>query len=393
MPVGPDAEAVRAIELRDPDGRAVIALDRDAPSRPRVDGRLQGLVLTVKDVFRTVHLPTTFGTMVVDPWELGPEASAVTVLRRAGAIVIGKTNCGELCIGDYVVAGVPRNPAAPGHSVSGSSGGCAAAVGAGLVDASICSDTGGSARIPAAFCGVLGLKVTTGAVPLDGVLPLAPTLDALGIVARSVGAMGRVASELLGRSLSCDRAPRVGVVDPRAAADPGLVHALEVIGGRIATKVVAPPSLDGWRDLHRSVIGTEARALHGHLVHDRRLGRETRDFLRAEPPPRPARGVRDRLLAAVDDAFVGIDVLVTPAVDGAPPRHPPARDSAGFWGQLDWLAPLNHSGHPALVVPVGGPRGPIAVQLVARHGDEALLLAVASMLDDPEIRGALWSGR
>lgn len=392
--VGAIASAVARIERRNPTLRAFLAVDHRAAALPLDPGPLHGLPLGVKDAIRAATLPTTYGTAVPLADAAGPEAVVVTRLRAAGAVVVGKTNCGELCMGNYVLAGAPENPRAPGRSVSGSSGGCAAAVAAGLVPASVCTDTGGSARIPAAFCGVLGLKFTTGSVPLDGALPLAPSLDAAGLVAGTLDTLRRVAEVILGRPLGHRPPPRIAVVRPDVAREPQVARALTRLADHLDGDVVEPPERGPWQQLHRAVLGREARALHGHLLDDARLGPEMRAFLAASPPPRPAGGPRAELTAAVDAALAGVDVLVGPAVDGAPPLAPPPRDSDEFWRQLEWLAPVNHSGHPALVVPLPFPveAPPLALQLIARHGDEAALLAaagaVAAALRPPGVGGS-----
>lgn len=376
----PIVSSLARIERGDPVLRAFLAVDHEAATRPRRPGPLHGLPLAVKDAVHTAVLPTTYGTAAAPAGEPGDaDAEIVARIRAAGAVVVGKTNCGELCMGDYVLRGPPENPRAPGRSVSGSSGGCAAAVAAGLVPASVCTDTGGSARIPAAFCGVLGLKFTTGSVPLDGVLPLAPSLDAAGLIAASVGTLRGVAEAMLDRPLGRRSSPRIAVVRPAAARHPAVAGALARVAHRLGGAVVEPPEPGPWRQLHRAVVGEEARALHGHLLDDAWLGAELRAFLAAEPPPRPAGDVRGEFAGAVDAALAGVDVLVGPAVDGPPPPVPPPRDSDAFWGQLEWLAPVNHSGHPALVVPLPLPAGapPLALQLMARHRDEAGLLAAA----------------
>src|SRR3954447_11043336 len=196
-----DAELVAAlarIEATDASTRAFLAVDRDVARRRPARGPLNGMAMAVKDAYRTELLPTTFGTAAAVPGrDAGPDAVVVQRLRSHGASIVGKTNCGELCIGDYVLRGAPVNPRAPRRSVSGSSGGCAVAVAAGLVAASVGTDSGGSVRIPAAFCGVLGLKLTTGSVSLEGAVPLAPSLDCAGVIASSIDGLRRVAEALL----------------------------------------------------------------------------------------------------------------------------------------------------------------------------------------------------
>jgi amidase len=370
----------------DHSGGALLAVADEAPPTAEVGngtgaGTLSGLRIGVKDAIRTDCLPTTYGTRVVSPIPPGPEAVAVQMLRRAGGVVAAKTNCGELCIGDYVFWGPPVNPAAPERSVSGSSGGCASAVAAGVLDASVCSDTGGSARIPAAFCGVLGLKLTTGSMVLDGVQPLAPSLDALGVIARDLSHLSSVIEALVDPP-SVERPPRLGVLAAGVASDPLVAAALDRLRPIAAVTSIDPPDFRSWVPLHQRVIGEEASQIFGHVADDLMLGESVRQFLHTQVPPDAAPGTTDRLRSEMDRILRHVDVVVLPAVDGPAPRRDPDRYSVDFWAQLDWMAPINHSGHPALVVPVPGSTPPVAVQLVARHGEEMVLVSAASIVID-----------
>jgi amidase len=382
------AVSLGAIALRDDRLRAFLAVDWGAAERhPAMDGPLRGMPMAVKDAFRTRDLPTTFGTSAqVRGRDHGADAIVVTRLRAAGATVVGKTNCGELCIGDYVLRGAPLNPRAPERSVSGSSGGCAAAVAAGLVEASVATDTGGSVRIPAAFCGVYGLKLTTGRVPMDGAVPLAPSLDCVGVLAASTAAARRVAATLLERELSTHPgAVRLAVTRPDEVVDPTIAEALANVARATGAPTVAPVDRSGWQALHVAVVGREAAAVHGEVLGDAKLGDETRAFLEAGQKATGARAyvldaTRFALRTAFDASLRGADVLVTPAIDGPPPVTPPRRGSDAFWRELEWLAPVNHTGHPALVVPIPTNGPPVALQLVARRDAEASLLAAAEMV-------------
>jgi amidase len=378
------AATLARIDATDARTRAFLAVDRDVARRPPSAGPLNGMAIALKDAYRTELLPTTFGTAAFVPGrDGGPDAVVVQRLRAHGATIVGKTNCGELCIGDYVLRGAPVNPRAPRRSVSGSSGGCAVAVAAGLVRASVGTDSGGSVRIPAAFCGVLGLKLTTGSVSLEGAVPLAPSLDCAGVIAASIAGARRVAEALLERDLgAAATAVRIGVTDPRSARDRVVRAALTTLAGRAHAVVVAPFDRQGWQELHLAVMRTEAVDAHGQLLSDDRLGAEARAFLSAPRIDLPGAADRRSAIAGSVDALLhGVDVLVTPAVDAPPPRQPPVRDSDAFWQQLEWLAPINHTGHPALVLPVASDSSrPVALQLIARHGEEATLLTAAAQI-------------
>src|SRR5690242_11530787 len=158
----------------------------------RLDVPGDGPRLAVKDCIDVEGLPTTAGCQVVAE-QASPaiaDAPVVAAARRAGARIVGKTNLTELCWSASGVnswSGTPVNPLDPGRLPGGSSSGSAVAVAAGEADVALGTDTGGSVRLPAACCGVVGLKTTHGLVPLDGVWPLAPSLDTVGLLARDVG--------------------------------------------------------------------------------------------------------------------------------------------------------------------------------------------------------------
>ena len=148
-----------------------------------------GIPLAVKDLFDTAGLTTTYGSILFGDHVPTRTAEAVDRLERAGYTNIGKTNLHEFAYGvtsQNEHFGTVPNPIAPGRTAGGSSGGSAAALAAGLADAALGTDSGGSIRIPAACCGVVGFKPTYGLVPLDGCFPLAPTFDHAGPMARSV---------------------------------------------------------------------------------------------------------------------------------------------------------------------------------------------------------------
>src|ERR1700722_9643885 len=163
----------------------------------RLDRGGDGLRLAVKDLIDVQGVPTTAGSKAVADRAIPALADAMCLAgaRAAGAVIVGKTNLNELAYGASGLNehfGTPVNPLDPDLLPGGSSSGSAVAVGAGDADVAYGSDTGGSIRVPAAYCGVAGLKTTHGRVPLDGVWPLAPSLDTVGPMARDVagGAAG-----------------------------------------------------------------------------------------------------------------------------------------------------------------------------------------------------------
>ncbi|MGH3131949.1 MAG: amidase, partial [Gaiellaceae bacterium] len=149
----------------------------------------RGVRLAVKDLFDTAGLATTYGSAIFADHVPAETAVAVRRLEAAGYAVVGKTNLHEFAYGttsENPHFGTVPNPLAAGRLAGGSSGGNAAALAAGLCDAALGSDTGGSVRIPAACCGVVGLKTTYGLVPIEGCFPLAPSYDTVGPMARDV---------------------------------------------------------------------------------------------------------------------------------------------------------------------------------------------------------------
>jgi aspartyl-tRNA(Asn)/glutamyl-tRNA(Gln) amidotransferase subunit A len=165
-------------------------------------GPLAGEVVAVKDVIADSTYPTTCGSKILEGWRSPFEATAVRRLRQAGAIVAGKTNCDEFAMGsstEYSAYGPTRNPVDPARVPGGSSGGSAAAVAAGAVAMALGSETGGSVRHPAAFCGVVGIKPTYGRVSRYGLVAFGSSLDQIGTFGRDVASAARLLAAISGR--------------------------------------------------------------------------------------------------------------------------------------------------------------------------------------------------
>ncbi len=375
-------------------------------------GTLHGIPLSVKDLFDAAGVPTSFGSSF--PTEPAAHDSAVVErLRSAGAVLLGKTSLHELAFG--VTSQNPHfgpitNPWAEDRIPGGSSGGSAAAVATGGGFGSIGSDTGGSIRIPAALCGVVGLKPTRGRVSVRGAVPLSWTLDHAGPLARTV----RDAAVLFGAIAGHDArdpgsrpAPyedaleeidqgvarlRIGVWSAGvASADPDVrsvvLNAIGVIaaqGARI--EELELPRAGELAELQRVVLGTDAYAYHRLRVEDQpeRFGADVLERLRRGKANSgheyaAARRARSEIRTAFDALFASYDAVALPTtVVTAPLRV--GEDAVATAARLTALtSPFNFTGLPAISLPCGlGSDGlPVGLQLVGRRWHEARLLRVA----------------
>lgn len=355
-----------------------------------------GIRLAVKDLFDTAGLETTYGSALF----VGhvPERSAEAVLRleAAGYGVVGKTNLHEFAFGttsENPHFGAVPNPIAPGRVAGGSSGGNAAALVLGLADAALGSDTGGSIRIPAACCGVVGFKPTFGLVPLDGCFPLAPTFDHAGPMARTVeecaAMLPALAPGFAPRALDSLEAVEVAVCWTEGA-DPLVRARVEAAAALFPRRrAVELPELAGvaWAvflrevaDVHRELFAGNAD-LYGE---DLRIKLE-----RCLAVPDSA--VEDGLRAiaafreAVPEALGGADLVLTPTLPCVAPR---LREGAP--GDLNvreqlvrFTRDFNALGWPALALPCGAAEDglPASVQLAGRAGADALVLAAGTLLE------------
>jgi amidase len=300
------------------------------------DGPLAGESLAVKDLFDVAGTVTGAGnpTFAAGREPAAASATAVQRLVDAGASVVGKTITDELAYslaGTNVHFGTPTNVAAPGRTPGGSSVGSAAAVAAGLVDLALGTDTGGSIRVPASYCGIYGWRPTHGAVSAAGVVPLAPSFDTMGLLSRDPGLLARGASVLLGGASIVLDAP-VRVVVP--------TELLSCVAGRLADQLMATVEslgvgataidlgvdLDAAVGAFRRLQGAEAWATHGAWIteHQPSFGPGITARFEAASQVTPeqvsaAAVVREQVTTAVRDATADGTVLVMPAAAGAAP--------------------------------------------------------------------------
>ena len=353
--------------------------------------------LAVKDLIDVAGVPTTAGSRAVAE-TAGPadrDAPCLAGARAAGAAIVGKANLHELAYGGAGLNewfGTPVNPLDARLLPGGSSSGSAVAVADGDAEIAYGSDTGGSIRVPAAFCGITGLKTTHGRIPLAGVWPLAPSLDTVGPMARDVAGVA-AGMALLEPGFAIDSPPAEGVgriwpagfdVDPAidAAVDAALARS-----GLLVTAIDLP----GWLDAREAcgvIIDAEAvesnrelladparRALLGANVLERLTGAETVTPDQVADARALARRWRDALAAALRAAG---GVLALPTVPFFPP---PVSHAAGMHFTA-FTNPVNLAGFPALSLPVpAAGRLPAGLQLIGPPGSEALLLATGALLE------------
>ncbi|HSL25137.1 MAG TPA: amidase [Acidimicrobiia bacterium] len=407
--------AVRALQrLHDSqDLLNACTLINDAAADAAGAGPLSGLTLAVKDIIDQAGQLTTCGSAFYrdTPAETAP---AVARLEEAGGAVLARTGLHEFAYGfssENPWFGPVRNPWDPETSPGGSSGGSAVAVAAGLVDAAVGTDTGGSIRVPAAMTGIYGLKVTFGRVPTTGVFPLAPSLDTVGPLARDAQTLERMYRVMAGldpaRSTPVPlEGLRIGVPRQWVAGGPteatvraafaAALNRLEQLGAVVVDHDA--PDLVPW-GMIQELAGAEAAHIHrGFRAAGRPYGEEvaarldaaakvtTEDYLESHR-------WRARLMELFADAFRTVDLLATPAV--ASRRKVIGQDlidGKPYRPVLSWFSALvNHAGVPALAVPLttasSSPGPPPSLQLITPWWQEDLLLATAHRLEGENLVG------
>lgn len=360
------------------------------------DGNGAGLRVAVKDLIDVAGLPTTAGSRVVADRAVpaASDAPCLAGLRAAAARgeahFAGKTNLHELAYGISGINaafGTPVNPLDPARVPGGSSSGSAVAVASGEADVAYGSDTGGSIRIPAACCGVAGLKTTWGRIPLTGVWPLAPSLDTVGPLARDVA--GLVAGMALlepGFTVPAWSPRRVGRVDVGAdpVIDAAVDAALDATGWPVVPVELA--GLDVATSAAMTVLDAEAWTSDGALTESApdQLGRDVLTRLRQAGTVTAAALGAAWEQAAVWRATVTalweqVDMLALPTLLGFPPTLEHSRDMVQIRGVT---SAVNLAGVPALALPVptGGPL-PASIQLIGPAAAEDRLLAAGAVLE------------
>lgn len=356
-----------------------------------------GLRVAVKDLIDLAGYPTTAGCRALaDSAEPAAEDAAcveqIRDLANSGRVrIVGKTNLHELAYGTSGINkwfGTPRNPLDPELVPGGSSSGSAVAVAEESADIALGTDTGGSVRVPAACCGVAGLKTTGGRVPLKGTWPLAPSLDTIGPLARDVA--GLVAAMALlepGFAVSPVDATQVRVHRLRLPADPVIEHAVDTALDRAGLRVEDVPD-PGWAEAFRMadvVLSAEAWRADRELLERMPDGisEQVADRLRAGAPitadeESQARAAQTAWRAALGRYLSETSLIALPVLAAFPPRI----DEAGQFRGSRLTLPVNFAGLPAVAIPVPSPTGfPASLQLIGPAGGEEVLLSVAAVIE------------
>ena len=377
-----------------------------APRRAAADhaphDALAGQPVAVKDIIAVAGLPTRCGSPASSPVPAGADAVLVARLRAAGAEVFATTQCLEYAAGfAHPEIGDTRNPRDRSRTSGGSSGGSAALVAAGVCALAIGTDTGGSVRIPAAYCGVVGLKPSYGLVPVDGVFPLSPTCDHVGALTATADGSAALLSVIAGLGPESPASgsaadgplpPVVGVLG-RQLADPSVTaevrDAIESGLTKLAAagwglrQIDAPWLHDLMRWEHALAVIVSREACQVHQAADTsRYAAGTRallEFGRSVTPEQYAAALADRaeLLASVDASLAGVDVLAGPTVGYCAPEQDPPFGVGDDAGEGRFTGPYNLTGHPAVSLPVPAPGLPVGLQLAGRRDGDLLLLTVA----------------
>lgn len=353
---------------------------------PEMRPPLFGVAIGVKDIFHVSGLPTKAGSQVPEEELQGPEAAVVTALKTAGALVLGKSVTTEFA---YFAPGKTRNPHNLAHTPGGSSSGSAAAVAAGLCPLALGTQTIGSVNRPAAYCGVVGLKPSYERISREGVIPLSPSADHVGLFTRDVFGMSLVASLLLAdwQPPAARPQPVLGIpagpylqrasaagLDNFAVACAALERA-----GYVIQEIPALRNFDEIETRHTALVAAEAARVHEQwfskhdaLYHPKTAALLTRGAMVSDSDLSAARDGRLHLREELSSLMLenGIDLWVAPAAPG------PAPMGLASTGDPIMNLPWTHSGLPTLSVPSGmDEQGlPFGLQLIGQwNGDELLL--------------------
>jgi amidase len=355
-----------------------------APRTGGGSGALAGIPYGAKDIIETRGLATEYGSAIYRGRIGSDDAAVISDLTARGAVLLGKTHTTAFA---YRTPALTRNPRNLQHTPGGSSSGSAAAVAAGMVPFALGTQTQGSVLRPASFCGICGFKPTYGTLPMDGVLPLAPTLDTLGLFTETAADMLAL-WDALGRDTGASDASRVGVPSAAPGVEPSMAaafaRAIERVhaGGFDVVAVDLAAMLAVLNDASRVVMAYEAARVHDEryrqhgerLQHMAELVRVGRSVSAADYQ----RAVDDiaRYRVRMSEQYADTPVILVPSAMG------PAPAGLASTGDPRMNAPWTALGTPAISIPMGFDNGlPLGLQLTADRGDDALLLRTAITLE------------
>ena len=373
-------------------------------------GPLDGIIVSIKDLFDVAGEPTRAGSRILeDAAPAAEDAAAVRRLREAGAVIVGKTSMSEFAftgVGANPHYGTPGNPADRGRVPGGSSSGAAVAVADGMCEISIGTDTGGSTRIPAALCGVVGFKPSKYRVPTDGAFPLSHTLDSVGPIARSVEDCAKADAVLAaeepwplqpypldGLKLGIASGLPLGDLDETVRSK--FMAALSAVGGANAQlSEVETPLFDDMREVNSTatIATVEAYELHRERLATR--GDEMDPFIRARIEMGRAVSPSDyqemlearaRLAAAMDSLLAGFDALVLPTTPIVAPTTAEISSVDAFRRANRLLLRnteiANFFDLCAISLPMPGEGLPAGFMLFGRRGADRKLFRIAAAVE------------
>lgn len=349
----------------------------------------EGTVVAVKDLVDVRGMVTTAGAILLPDQPATEDAPVIARLRREGAVIVGKTNLHEFAYG--VTSANPHfgavlNPRDPSRVAGGSSGGSAVAVAAGMCDWAVGSDTGGSIRIPASLCGVVGFKPRLGSIDTTGVIPLSPSLDTLGPMGPDVTTVARAFGQMAGEPLAVVRPDRT----PRLAIPAGWVKDLDPDverAWRFVSRGIPETEFVDHGVLYRNaltILMVEASAYHRRWAteHPEKYGADVLEHIRrgleipdatyraALESAAPLREAAQKAMAEVDALILPATAIVAPPVTaGNEVREPLTR----------FTRPFNMTGQPVVTLPAPVPGLPVGIQVVGR--DDAAALGAAAWLE------------
>jgi len=386
------SQSLEAIGVHDKTIGAFVCRDENA--RAARAGPLRGVAVGIKDIIDTSNLPTEMGSPIYRGWRPRADAAVVQMLKQAGATIVGKTTTTAFASLDPTATLNPRNG---GHTPGGSSSGSAAAVAAGMIPLALGTQTGGSVIRPAAFCGVAAIKPSFPLLPTVGVKCYSWTLDTVGLFAAGVKDLAHGLSAMANRPELLPRAaidtPRIGVVTqdfagaPDATGEEALrtaTKAAEGAGASVRTLALPEILAQAWR-IHPTIQEFEA---HQALAWEYRTHHDAMPpLLRAKLDETiglqpagydEARGIARRARGTLAEIFDNVDVLLTFSAPGAAPKGLASTGDPRF-NRLWTLMGVPCVNLPAIVANGGLPVG---VQLIARFGDDAGVLAAARFVEE-----------